>query len=70
MLGEFDAEDTADEVPYQTYQGFEEVDTYTEYSLPANQHSIKAYQQMVDEPWLDEPLREIIEIRLEELLEG
>lgn len=46
-----------------------EGDLYASYTLSSNQHSIETYRQIIEEPWLDEPLRELVETRLEELLE-
>lgn len=70
MVGSTESRNRANDVDRDYNRSSRKNDSYTEYSISGNQHSIKAYQQMVDEPWLDEPLKEIIETRLEDLLEG
>lgn len=70
MAGSAESRNRANEGEREYIRSSREDDSYTEYPTSGNQHSIKAYQQMIDEPWLDEPLRKIIETRLEDLLEG
>lgn len=63
-------DDNPDTEEYGLYDAaIEDTESYTTYTLRSNQRSIETYRQIVDEPWLEEPLRELVETRLEEMLE-
>lgn len=55
---------------YDGYTDDGEPFDYHEYRAPPHQHSVAAYRDMVGQDWVDEPLRELLETRLDELLEG
>lgn len=44
----------------------DEEDPYVEYGTP-HRHAVKTYQQALEADWVDEPLRELLETRIEEL---
>jgi len=44
-------------------------DLYVDYSTEFNQHSVATYQEMLDGEWADEPLRELLETRIDDMLE-
>jgi len=42
---------------------------YTGYQASSHQHALRSYQDMLGQDWVDEPLRELLETRVDELLE-
>ena len=42
---------------------------YAGYQASSHQHALATYREMLGQEWVDEPLRELLETRVDELLE-
>lgn len=71
MIGTTDIGTDADEHSYTNYGEPEEVEdeVYSSYSPSTNRRSVETYQAMVDEPWVDDSLQELLETRIDDMLE-
>jgi hypothetical protein len=43
---------------------------YAGYRGSMHQHALRSYQDMLGQDWVDAPLRELLETRVDELLDG
>ena len=43
---------------------------YQVYRGPSQPRALQSYQEMLEQDWVDEPLRELLETRVSDLLEG
>jgi hypothetical protein len=56
---------------YDALYAVDEVEPgYREYRGPSHPRSLASYQEMLEQDWVDEPLRELLETRVSDLLEG
>jgi hypothetical protein len=56
---------------YDALYAVDEAETgYREYRGPSNPRALESYQEMLEQDWVDEPLRELLETRVSDLLEG
>lgn len=60
--------DPADEQPYELDYGLDTTAESEPYSYDAWQsHTAETYEEMLDSDWLDQPLRDLLETRINDL---
>lgn len=70
MLGTTDSVEAAD-TAYGNGDILKEDDPlYGGYQGAAHRHTLPTYREMLGQDWVDEPLRELLETRVDELLDG